>query len=742
MTPERYEFGPYRLDCGTRELRRADHVVPLTPKAFDLLRVLVTSEGRVLEKTELITLVWPDSFVSEDSLTHNIGTVRKALGDAPDRPQYIFTVPRHGYRFLASVRRFGPSPEQPAIDIPDTTPVSASRTLFADRPGATRWTRGPMPAVAAAILTSALLVSWFLRAPTVAPVLIRFIVAAPEGTTFSPSASFLAVSPDGRQLAFLAGRPGEEMRLWVRSLDSLTARELSGTDGALSPFWSPDSRSLGFFAEGRLKTVTLLGEPPRILCDVQPAVAPSAAWSRDGVILFSQGNTIFRIAAAGGLSSRVTSIDLSRDETAHLLPQFLPDGRHFIYVARGRVEGSRESWIVLGSIEGSEHRPLIRASSQAVYADPGYLVFLADGALLAQPFDAAHRQLQGSPMSVADAGDVGVNPATPRGMFSVSPSGILAYRSATARELSWFDRTGRSHGRIGAAGRDSEPALSPDGRHVAVSRYDPTTSTRNIWILDLGRGSAEWPLTSQLSWATCPLWSPDGARIVFTSQAVADGGQVYEKRVNGTADAQALPQHAAGCPLDWSRDGHLLYGKARASGSSERDDLWFVSDTGDGVPKPVTGPQLTHARGPSGLAGSKPWARVSPNGRWMAYASDMSGRNEIYVRSFPTGDIGPWQISARGGIEPQWRADGRELFFIAADRQLMAVPVATSGRFRPGAPHALFLTDLDPNGLGISGRNQYVASPSGEQFLINELRPGAPSPSVTVLLNWTGALRK
>ena len=142
------------------------------------------------------------------------------------------------------------------------------------------------------------------------------------------------------------------------------------------------------------------------------------------------------------------------------------------------------------------------------------------------------------------------------------------------------------------------------------------------------------------------------------------------------------------------------------------------------------------------LAGSKPWARVSPNGRWMAYASDMSGRNEIYVRSFPTGDIGPWQISARGGIEPQWRADGRELFFIAADRQLMAVPVATSGRFRPGAPRALFLTDLDPNGLGISGRNQYVASPSGERFLINELRPGAPSPSVTVLLNWTGALRK
>jgi eukaryotic-like serine/threonine-protein kinase len=726
--PERYSFGPFELDCRTRELWRGDEALPLTPKAFDVLQVLVRARDRVVEKNELMKLVWRDSFVTEDSVTQNIATLRKALGDLRDRPQYILTVPRYGYRFITPVRV-----------VRDET-AGAPEAPFADRPAATRWTRDRKALLAVTIAAATAFVVWLLPpTPSTAPALTRFIVAAPEGTTFSPSASFLAVSPNGRLLAFLAARPGEDTRLWVRSLDSLNARELAGTDGALGPFWSPDSQSLGFFAQGQLKTVNLLGEPPRILCDVEPGSLPGATWS-DGGILFSQGNAISRISPAGGVPARVTSVDARRGETAHLLPQFLPDGRHFIYVARGASGGARDNWIVLRSIDEAEDRQLIRAPSQALYTDPGYLLFLADGALLAQPFDATRRQLQGAPLPVAEADHVGFNPATPRGMFSVSSSGTLAYRPSTVRELGWFDRMGRSLEWIGAAGRDSEPALSPDGHRVAVSRYDPATSTRNIWILDLAAPSEASPFTSRLSWATCPLWSPDGASIVFTSDAVA-GGELYEKRVNGATEPRALPHHTTGCPLDWSPDGRLLYARAPLTGSLERD-VWFVSDRGDAIPTPVASLQFTHAGGRPGLTGSKPWARLSPNGRWMAYASDVSGHNEIYVRSFPSDDIGPWQISVHGGIEPQWRADGRELFFIGADKYLMAVPVTTAGRFRVGTAAALFPTDLDPNGLGISGRNQYVVSASGERFLMNQSRPGGASPPVTVLLNWTAALKR
>jgi eukaryotic-like serine/threonine-protein kinase len=744
LIPERYEFGRFRLDCRTRELWRGDEVVALTPKAFDLLWVLVTAGNRVVEKTDLMKLVWPDSFVSEDSLTHNIATLRKALGDLPDRPEYIVTVARHGYRFVAPVRVLSdeaevattpedlkalsaPSPERRDAELPVEFPAGSPAT---GRPTATWWTRWQVAFITVTIFTATALAIWFLRrAPSTAPALTRFVVAAPEGTAFSASASFLAVSPNGRLLAFLAARPGEETRLWVRPLDSLTARELPGTNGALSPFWSPDSQFLGFVAHGQLKTVSLLGEPPRILCDLQPGSLPGATWSHDGVILFSQGNAISRIASNGGIPSPITSVDPQRGETAHILPQFLPDGRHFIYVARSGSGGSIDSWVVLGSIDGSENRRLIQASSQALYTDPGYLLFLSDGALLAQPFDAARLQMRGGPLPVPDTDHVGFNPATPRGMFSVSPV-TLAYRPTPVRELGWYDRSGEPLGWIGAAGLDSDPALSPDGQRVAVSRYDPKTSTRNIWILDLGRSGVASPFTSHLAWANCPLWSSDGSRIVFASGRVS-GAQLYEKRVDSATEARALPRHTTGCPLDWSPDGDLLYGNGLPSGSSGTSDVWLASTREEAEPKQLTGTWSI-----------RPRPQLSPNGRWMAFSSDISGRNEIYVRSFPGADARPRQISARGGIEPHWRADGRELFFIGADKQLMAVPVTIESGFRAETPVALFMTDLDPVGLGISGRNQYAVSASGERFLMNQPRPGTASPPMTVLLNWTAAVSK
>lgn len=730
-TTECYAFGPFRLNCRTRQLLRDGETIALTPKAFDTLRVLLTRRDRVVDKDELMKLVWPDSFVGDDSLTQNIATLRRALGDPSDQPQYIATIPRRGYRFVAAVR------EEPVHADDSVVPEPLAATTEAVRatgPMPPRWPRAWMAVSAVATLVVTSLTIGYLRlAQPSTPVVVRFAVSPPDGTTFSPSASFLAVSPNGRFLAFLASRPGDETRLWVRSLDSLTARELIGTDGALGPFWSPDSRYLGFFARGQLKKVSLLGEPPGVLCEAPLLGTASGSWHRNGVILFSQPKGIYRTSATGGAATLVTSVNRQHGESAHVLPQFLPDGRHFLYTARAEAGGSFDSWIVLRSLDSSDQSQLMIAHSQALYAHRDTLLFLRDGALLAQPFDATRLRLTGDPLPIADAEHVGFNPATPRGMFSVSQTGVLAYRTSAPSELGWFDRAGRPLGWIGAPGFDRNPALSADGQRLAVSRYDPTTATRGIWILDVRRGGVASRFTSRTAWETCPVWSPDDTSIIF-ARGVPNDGALYEQSSNRAMEEHALPHGPRGCPLDWSRDGrYLLYG-ARPGFGSPGGGLWLVPVSGDGEPQALAGPWPSRPQTPQ--------ARISPNGRWLTYVSDASGRSEIYVRSFPDGAAGAWKVSSQGGIEPQWRGDGQELFFLGADKRLMAVAVMTAGAFRTGTPTALFSTDLDPTGLPIAGRNQYLVTADGQRFLINQPRHDVGPSSVTVLVNWPAALKR
>jgi Tol biopolymer transport system component len=318
-------------------------------------------------------------------------------------------------------------------------------------------------------------------------------------------------------------------------------------------------------------------------------------------------------------------------------------------------------------------------------------------------------------------------------MFSVSENGVLAYRPSPIAELGWFDRSGTPLGWIGAAGSDRNPALSHDGHRLAVSRYDPTTATRSLWILDIRRGGVASRFTSRTAWETCPVWSPDDTSIIF-ARGVPNDEELYEKSSNQVTEERVLPHRPRGCPLDWSRDGrYLLYGARRGFGSPG-SGLWLVPVSGDGEPKAVAG---TWSSGPEA-----PQARISPNGRWLTYVSDATGRREIYVRSFPNGEDGTWQVSSQGGIEPQWRGDGRELLFLGADKRLMSVPVVTEGVFRAGTPTALFSTDLDPTGLPISGRNQYLVTADGQRFLLNQPRRDVGPSPVTLLVNWTAALKK
>jgi DNA-binding winged helix-turn-helix (wHTH) protein/Tol biopolymer transport system component len=715
---EQYAFGPFRLDCGTRELWRGAVPVSLTPKAYDLLRALVMSGGVAIPKEQLLKQVWPDSFVSEDTLTQNIATLRRALGDSPDQPQYIVTVPRHGYRFAAVVR--------PVIDATQRTPV----------PGRGPW---PVPRAIVALLAviSASTVVFvmskiYLGPQAVVSNLVRFEVAAPPDTRFSVSASFPAISPDGRLLAFLAARAGEETRLWVRPLASARAHEMPGSAGALAPFWSPDSRFVGFFAHGSMKKVGVSGDAPESLCECVSRDALSGSWHGND-ILFTRPEGIYRISAAGGVATRVTAPNPGRAETAHVLPEFLPDGRHFLYTTRVATEGSFESWIMVRSLDVPDDRRLLSTESQALYAD-GHILFVRDGQLLAQRFDASHLQALGDPVPITGAERIAINPSSPRGMFSVSRQArppVLAYRDAPVAQLSWFDRGGNPLGAIGEPD-DRNPAISHDGRRVAVSRQDATHRTRAIWILDVSRPGMASEVTKG-GWDSCPVWSPDDGSIVFARGSPSEA-QIYARTLSGTAAALPFGQRLQGCPLDWSRDGRTLLYAASRTAASSAEGLWLTA-----VP-PSQPPTVLGDTAPTGPRGAR--GRISPNGRWLAYEADSGGRRDIYVRPFPAAAGPKWKVSSQGGIEPQWRGDGAELFYLGSDKNLMTVPVVTDRAFQSGSPTVLFMTDLDPLGTPIVGRNQYVATPDGQRFLLSQPSRSAPSLPIIVVLEWQAAISR
>jgi eukaryotic-like serine/threonine-protein kinase len=714
-----YAFGPFRLNGDTRELRRGDDAVALTPKAFDTLHVLVAFNNRVVEKDELLRVVWPDAVVGDETLTQNIATIRRALGDNSDQPDYVATVPKHGYRFIAPVQVLSAPSADPARESGQPSTQHRQRTVVIAFAG--------LSLLIGLVLGWGLSRSYWTRVPSTPT---RFVLSAPDGAAFSASASFPAVSPNGRLVAFLAARPGEATRIWVQSLDALSARELVGTDNAVSPFWSPDSQSLAFVSLDHLKTVNLLGEPPRVLAEVARSNAvPSGSWNPDGVILFSNHNVIMRIPSSGGTPVAVTRLDAAQGEAAHELPEFLPDGQHFLYLSKGREGISGSSWIVVASLNGSDHRRLIHATSQAEFAAPGYLVFTAGGALVAQAFDARARQLAGPPAAIVGTDPVGINPATPRGMFGVSQTGMLAYRPAIKSELGWYDRTGTPLEWVSGTDRDFDPAVSPDGTRLAVSRFDPATGTRNVWLLDLKHGAQAAMLTPHLSWAACPVWSPDGARITFESGA-AEGAPLYELAVAGRADHTLLPGGPTGCPTSWTSDGRALIYTDQAKGGDAPVGVAYIP-AGGGVP--------THV---SGAWANRPTPRVSPNGRWIAYVSQASERREVFVQAFPRGNASPLQVSLRGGIEPQWRADGRELYFIGLDKQLMAAPVTEDAKLHVGPPTALFQTTVDTTGVGITGRSQYIPDGDGKRFLIKQPRPGVPPPGIAVVLDWTTLLKR
>lgn len=548
---------------------------------------------------------------------------------------------------------------------------------------------------------------------------IRFLISPPEKGAFVPASDIpysVAVSPDGRSLALVVATEGKT-QLWVRSFEGLTAQPLAGTEGAATPFWSPDSRYIGFSAEGKLKKIEASGGPPQILCNASQWGNP-ATWNREGVILFAAGTDgIFRVSADGGDPTPVTKPAVSKGEIHHLWPCFLPDGRHFLFLIGQAMKDSGNNDLHVGSLDSPETKLLMHVDSRAAYALPGYLLYVRDGTLLAHPFDAKALRLTGNPIPLAEQLDY-FQP-TGDADYSVSESGVLAYKAGLAlSRLTWVNRDGAESEAVGAPGNYHVPRFSPDGQKLVVSVTEARTGTTDLWIYELARGTST-RFTFEPGVENEAVWSPDGQRIAFAADR---GGppslQLKELADSGLGERLTQPSAWVQNIYDWSPDGKfIIYGDGEAKTSN---DLWLLPMTGERKPAPFLRTNFNEVD-----------ARFSPDGHWVAYVSDESGRPEVYVRSFP-GAAEKRKVSSGGGEQPRFTRDGKELLYLAPDNRLKAVPVKLEGAFQIGNPAALFSVG--------DGLREYEVEADGQRFLVNIVASGSQSLPITVVVNWTAGL--
>jgi Tol biopolymer transport system component len=523
---------------------------------------------------------------------------------------------------------------------------------------------------------------------------------------------------------------------------------LVGNDAPL-PFWSADSRFVVFQSDGKLRKVDAAGGPPQTICDTSLGYT-GGAWSPEGVIVFAARPGLMRVSAAGGDPSPLTKLDPSRQETFHTGPALLPDGRHFLYLRRSNRDQS--NGIYVGSLDATpeqqDTRRLLPADFPAIYAPSpngsiGHVLFLRENTLMARPFDAASLALAAEAVPVAES----VTTSFGRGMFEASATGVLAYGTGAGlgtptTQLTWFDRAGKILETVGEPGQYNTVALSPDGTRVAVSRNGPQDARTagperggngnvDIWLHEFSRGTnARFTYDPGMDWMA--VWSPDGSHIIFASNR--DGSMnLYQKVSSGAGNEEALLQsNDTKFPYDWSEDGRfLLY----AVVVGRKYSLWVLPLTGDDR-KPM--PYLQTESNAS-------QARFSADSRWIAYTSNESGKQEIYVRPFPAASGGKWIVSKGGGNQPHWRRDGKELYYLSADSKLMSVEVATtSGTFQAGIPKALFAAPISGGGTNVNV-TRYDVTADGKKFLINALPTEttlARSTPITVVLNWQAGLKK
>ena len=551
----------------------------------------------------------------------------------------------------------------------------------------------------------------------------------PEQTMYFPApmsfpARDIAIAPNGHTIAVLgylesAGRNA----LWIYELGAQRARNLADTEGATYPFWSADGRYLAFFADGKLKKLEISGGPVQVICD-----APSGrggTWNKEGMIVFTpdarSGVGLYSVSASGGVVTPISKLDKDRRELSHRWPIFLPDGTHYLYMATNFAGQKNADAIFVGSLDSSEKHFLVEASANAAYAAPGYLLFYRDKTLLAQRFDLKRFALTGDASVVLT--DLQYQPQVKRALFDASANGLLVAQTGSGVALSrpvWFDRKGKELGAVGKPDVYGNVSVAPNGNLVSVSITDIASQNTDIWTYDLQRGNTK-RLTFNPAQDAVPIWSPDAARLVFASNR-RDFNDLYVKNSDGAQEEQNILQSDADkFPNDWSPEGRYIL---------------YTQDTDFGF---VTLPELKNSlflKASSVVRNGQ----FSPDGKWMAYASNETGRWEIYVTSFPT-PRGKWQVSVGGGEQPRWRRDGKELFYLSPDSKMMAVPVTTGADFDSGTPAALFqATPRQP--IPIYDLFVYDVSRDGQRFLIITPVKEAETAPMSVVLDWTAKLNK
>jgi serine/threonine protein kinase/Tol biopolymer transport system component len=624
----------------------------------------------------------------------------------------------------------------------DSTASAATSALAGSTSAGAPRRRGELVAwaVAALLLLSTIGLGLLASRPA-APegVVVRTAIPLPDSAALrrvwaNNTPNPLALSPDGKYLAFVA-MVGTTPHLWLRPLASQTATRLAGTEGALGPFWSPDSLTIGFFANGKLKRVSVVGGEPQTLAETNGM--GGASWSRAGVILLSPAlggeNPLFRVAASGGALTPVTTLDPAHGETNNVWPHFLPDGRHFLYNVMGRDRPG----IYVGSLDSAERTQLLAFNltdpddvglTTLSFAAPRYMLYVRGQTLMAQPLDLESLTLAGPAVPVA-YGLEKVGPGS--AAFSVSENGILVYMGGTGVEnsqLAWRARDGTTIRSIGAPAGYVEIALSPDEQRIAASRIDPGKQSA-IWIVDVTRGTALKATFDPVSLG--PAWSRDSALVLYGS--ARDGPpSLFQKAVTGSGQERLLfkSTHAA-VPMDWCATASSA-SDGSGGGSAEhsiifssndqrtQQDVWILPTRDGGTAAPLIQTMFKEDD-----------ARCSPDGRWIAYVSDESGREEIYVTTFPA-PSGKWPVSTSGGTQPRWRRDGKELYYLAPDRTVTAVTVGAGATFEIGPAAPLFKT------AGTS----YAPGADGKRFVTNEpVGESNPAP-ITVVVNWLAGVGK
>jgi eukaryotic-like serine/threonine-protein kinase len=666
-------------------------------------------------------------FQGED-LTDILASVVKEQPDLSQAPPQL-------HRLLASCLE--KDPKKRLRDIGDVWRLLDDRWAEIPPPAARLSSRNAWiwPSVAAVLVLLLGGTGWALWREHTAPTrATRFEVQLPPNVEFS---TYVSVSPDGHKLVFSAS--GAQSGLWIHDVDTLEWRKLPVTEAARSPFWSPDSRFLGFAVGNDLKKIEVAGGPPQTLCTA-PSPVGTGAWGRDGAIVFGTYGTgsgpMYRVSEAGGIPVAVTALNTARGETLHALPTFLPDGKHFLYLRYGPTEITGIYAASIDAKPAEQPRQRILADRYAASYVNGNLFFMRDGTLMVQPFDADKLQLRGDPVPVAEhvatTGSIGI--------FSVSPAGVLAYRTGAVAagdeyQPTWFDREGKTIGMAGESGPDGDLRLSPDGTHAA-GRDAGAAAAGDAWVHDFARG-VRTRLTFRQSQGSFPIWSPDGSHITFAAGNLLD--TIYEKEASGAGEEKELLKKPGEIklPTSWSRDGRfLLYYTAQVPNTG--NDLWVL---------PLEGPQGSPGK-PVLLLGTKfteALGSFSPDARWIAYVSNETGRLEVYVRPFiASGPSGPslgdgkWEVSKDGGSQPKWRSDGKEIIFGGPNGQVMAVDVSAKGSaFEPGVPHQLFTAP--PNG-------GWDVTADGKRFLVevlpNSRNTQTTQTPITVVLNWQADLKK